>query len=154
MAPRAALATAAAAVVEVLVGSLADVEDLAAETEMHAGQVMVEVHLHVFVANLADDTHDGTTVGGLHHQLGAFLHHIVQHIVVHEHLLVEVHHIVLITLAVALFGGQVEAILVARLLSHEILLELRQHLLHAADERERVFFGGLLDDTAVLVFLA
>ena len=154
VAARAALAATATAIFEVVIGGLTDIEDLTAEAEMHACQVVVEVHLHVLVTDLTDDTHDGTTVGGLHHQLGAFLYHLMHHIVFHEHRFVEVHHIALVAHAITLFGSQVEAIVVARLLAHQVLLELGQHLLHAADEGKGILFGGLLDDAAVLVFFA
>ena len=119
-------ATTAAARSKVLVGGLTHVEDLAREMEVLARHVVVEVHLHVLVANLADDTGNRTTVGGLHHQLGADFHHVHQHVVLHEHILVEVHNVVLVTLTVTLFRGQVEGIMVARLLAHEVLLELGQ----------------------------
>ena len=68
MASRAALTTTTATVVEVGIGRLADIEDLAGKAEVNACQVVVKVHLHVFVANLADDTHNRATVSGLHHQ--------------------------------------------------------------------------------------
>jgi hypothetical protein len=44
--------------------------------------------------------------------------------------------------------------MVAGLLTHQVLFELRQHLVHTADEGKWIFLGGLLDDTAVLVFFA
>ena len=67
MASAAALAAAAATVVEVLVGGLANVEDLAAEAEMHPGQIVVEIHLYMLFADLADNAHDRAAVGSLHH---------------------------------------------------------------------------------------
>ena len=90
MTSRAALAATATAVLEVVVGGLTHIEDLAAEAEMHTSQIVVEVHLHGVVANLTDDAHDRATVTGLHHQLGPFLHHVHQHVVLHEHRFVEV----------------------------------------------------------------
>ena len=69
MASRAALTTASAGVAEVFVGGFTDIEDLAAEAKMHAGQVVVEVHLHMLVANLTD--HSGhRAVLGLHDEIG------------------------------------------------------------------------------------
>ena len=124
MAPRAALAATAAAVLKVIIGGFAHIEDLTGKAKVNTGQIVVEVHLHVLVTDLTNKAHDGTTVGGLHHQLGAFFHHVHQDIILHEHRFVEVHHIALVAHAIALFGGQVKAILVAQLLAHEVFLKL------------------------------
>ena len=148
-----AAATGTAACAEVFIGGLAHIEDLAREMEVLARHVVVEVHLHVIVANLADDTGNRATVGGLHHQLGADFHHVHQHIVLHEHVLVEVHHIGLIALAVTLFWGQVEGIMVARLLAHQVLLELGQQLVHTENAHKGILFRGLLKDGTVFVVL-
>ena len=146
-------ATAAAARSKVLVGGLAHIEDLAREMEVFARHVVVEVHLHMVVANLADNTHDGTTVGSLHHQLGTDFHHVHQHIILHEHILVEIHHVGLVTLAVTFFWGQVEGVLVARLLAHQVLLELGQQLVHTEDAHKGILFRGLLQDGTVFIVL-
>ena len=153
MASRAALAAASAAVAEVVVGGLADVEDLATEAERHASQVVVEIHLHMLVANLTN--HSGhRAVLRLHDKLGTHFHHFVQDTILHEDFLVQIQYVAFITLTITLFGSQVKAIMVARLLAHQVLLELGQHLMHTADEGKGIVFGGLLDETAVLVFLA
>ena len=155
MAARATLTVGTvAAVVEVLVSGLAHVEDFAREMEMLARHIVVEVHLHVLVTNLTDDTGNRTAIGGLHHQLGTDFHHIHQHIIFHKHVLVEVHDIVLVALAVALFGGQVEGVLVAGFLAHQVLLELGQQLVHSENADKRILFGGLLQDGTIFVVFA
>ena len=147
-------ATATATRSEVLVGRLAHVENFSREMEVLARHIVVEVHLHVLVANLADDASNRATVGGLHHQLGTDFHHVHQHIVLHEHVLVEVHDVALIALAVALFRGQVESVLVAGFLAHQVFLELGQQLVHTENAHKGVLFRGLLQDGTVFVVLA
>jgi len=121
-----AMGTVAAIVFEIIVSGLAHIENLARKMEMLARHVVVEVHFHVLVANLTNDASNRATIRSLHHELGTDFHHVHQHVVLHEHVLIEVHHIGLVTLTVALFRGQMEGVLVAGFLAHQVLLELGQ----------------------------
>ena len=153
MAARATLAATTTAVAEVLVRGLTHIEDLAAEAEMHTGQVVVEVHLHMLVADFTN--HCGhRTLLRLHDELGTHLHHVVQHTVLHKDFLVQVQHVAVIAHTIALLRSQVEAIVVAGFFAYQVFLKLGKHLMHSADKGKRLFLSGLLDDTAVLVFLA